>query len=284
MSLEKCILCPHECSVNRINGQTGRCRAGQNVRIALASVHEFEEPCISGIQGSGTVFFSNCNLSCVYCQNYKISAGGFGKEITIEHLAEIFLKQQEKKVHNINLVSPTIYVEQIIEAIRIAKQKGLQIPIVYNSSGYERHETIKMLEGYIDIYMPDFKYADDKLGEKYSNIKEYSKYAKEAILEMQAQVGETNFSDDGILQRGVIVRHLVLPNHIQNTKAVLDWLHENMKDKAVISVMAQYFPTHKAKQILELNRKLTKREYKKVANYLYEKNFKYGYIQELRKP
>lgn len=283
MILEKCTLCPHECKVNRESGKIGRCKAGKNVKIALASVHEFEEPCISGSQGSGTVFFSNCNLSCVFCQNHKISAEGFGKEITIEHLAEIFLHQQEKQVHNINLVSPTIYAAQIIEAIKIAKTKGLKIPIVYNSSGYESIETIKMLEGYIDIYMPDFKYADDGLAEKYSGIKQYSKYAKTAICQMYAQVGDVQFSEEGILQKGVIVRHLVLPNHIKNTKAVLDWLSENMKNKVVVSLMAQYFPTHKAKQIPELNRKLTKREYEKVAEYLYEKDFKYGYIQELRK-
>ena len=160
---EKCTLCPHMCKVNRIEGVLGRCRAGANVKIALASVHEFEEPCISGKNGSGTVFFSNCNLGCIFCQNYKISSNGFGKEVSIEHLAEIFLKEQEKGVHNINLVSPTIYAVQIIQAIKIAKEQGLHIPIVYNSSGYENTSTIKMLEGYIDIYMPDFKYAQDNL-------------------------------------------------------------------------------------------------------------------------
>lgn len=161
--LEKCMLCPHMCKVNRLEGNYGRCKAGKNVKFALASVHEFEEPCISGTNGSGTVFFSNCNLGCMFCQNYKISSNGFGREVSTEHLAEIFIKQQEKGVHNINLVSPTIYAEQIIEGIKIAKKQGLNIPIVYNSSGYERVQTIKMLEGYIDIYMPDFKYAQDNL-------------------------------------------------------------------------------------------------------------------------
>ena len=173
--LEKCELCPHRCKVNRLNGEIGRCKAGANPKVALASVHNFEEPCISGSNGSGTVFFSNCNLGCIFCQNYKISSGGFGKEISIQKLAEIFLKEQSFGVHNINLVSPTIYVEQIIEAIEIARKNGLEIPIVYNSSGYERKETIKELKGYIDIYLPDFKYMEDELGEKYSKIKEYSK-------------------------------------------------------------------------------------------------------------
>lgn len=264
------------------SGIKGRCKAGSNVKIALASVHEYEEPCISGKKGSGTVFFSHCNLQCEFCQNYQVSAQGYGKEISIEELANIFLWQQEQEVHNINLVSPTIYVPQIIEAIKIAKTKGLHIPIVYNTSGYERIETIKMLNGYIDIYMPDFKYAEDDLAKQYSHIEQYSQYAKKAICCMQAQVGTPIFSEDGILQKGIVIRHLVLPNHIQNTKKVINWLEKNMKEKAVISIMAQYFPTYHAKQIPDLNRKLTKREYEKVANYVYEKNFPYGYIQELR--
>ena len=279
--LEKCELCPHRCKVNRLNGEIGGCKAGANPKVALASVHNFEEPCISGSNGSGTVFFSNCNLGCIFCQNYKISSGGFGKEISIQKLAEIFLKEQSFGVHNINLVSPTIYVEQIIEAIEIARKNGLEIPIVYNSSGYERKETIKELKGYIDIYLPDFKYMEDELGEKYSKIKEYSKYATNSILEMVNQVGETEYRD-GILQRGVIIRHLVLPNHIKNSMKVLDWIKENLDGKVAVSLMAQYFPTGNVKEP-DLDRKLTQREYEKITNYLYEMNFKYGYVQELGK-
>lgn len=278
--LEQCELCPHKCKINRMAGQIGRCRAGKQAKIALASVHPYEEPCISGTHGSGTVFFSNCNLSCIYCQNDKISAGGFGKEITTEKLAEIFLKQQEKGVHNLNLVSPTIYVPQIMEALDLAKQKGFSIPVVYNSSGYERKETIEKLKGYVDIYLPDFKYIEDDLSLKYSNVKDYSQYAKESLQEMVKQVGEPIFQD-GILQKGVIVRHLVLPNHIKNSIKVLDWLKENLEGKILISVMAQYFPTAKAKMLSDLNRKLTKREYEKIAQHLYEMNMTNGYFQEL---
>jgi len=223
------------------------------------------------------VFFSNCNLGCIFCQNYKISHEGFGKEISIEKLAQIFLKQQNAGVHNLNLVSPTIYVPQIIDALTIAKSQGL--PVVYNSSGYERPETIKLLNGFIDIYMPDFKYIEDELGEKYSNVREYSKYAKMSILEMVDQVGEPEYKD-GILQKGVVVRHLVLPNHIKNSMKALDWLKENLDGKVIVSLMAQYFPTAKAFNT-DLNRKLTLREYKKIEDYLYSLNFTNGYSQEL---
>ena len=279
--LEKCELCPHMCKVNRVKGEIGRCKAGVNVKVALASIHNYEEPCISGTKGSGTVFFSNCNLGCIYCQNYKISSGRFGKEISIDDLANIFLKEQSFGVHNINLVSPTIYVPHIIEALKIAKEKGLNIPIVYNSSGYERRETIEMLNGNIDIYLPDFKYMEDELGEKYSHVKEYSKYAKESILEMINQVGHPIFNND-ILQKGVVIRHLVLPNHIQNSMKVLDWIKENLDDKVIVSLMAQYFPIVNVKNT-DLNRKLTQREYSKITEYLYKLDFKYGYTQELSK-
>lgn len=191
--LEKCKLCPHECNVNRLSGYKGRCRCDDKIKIALASVHNFEEPCISGCNGSGTVFFSNCNLNCMFCQNYEISQLGNGKEISVEHLAEIFLKQQNKKVHNINLVTPTMYVPQIIEAIKIAKNRGLNIPIIYNSNGYESVETIKMLHGYIDIYLPDFKYYSNELAKKYSNVDRYFENAVAAINEMKRQVRKSCF-------------------------------------------------------------------------------------------
>lgn len=279
--LKSCEICPHRCKVNRQAGQLGRCRAGSNVKVALASIHNFEEPCISGTKGSGTVFFSNCNLKCSFCQNYKISCEGFGKEISIEKLAEIFLNQQKSGVHNLNLVSPTIYVPQIIEALTIAKPQGLTIPVVYNSSGYERKEIIELLKGFVDIYLPDFKYMEDELGEKYSNVSEYSKHAKTSILEMVNQVGEPEF-EDGILQKGVVVRHLVLPNHIRNSMKVLDWLKENLDGKVIVSLMAQYFPTAKACNT-DLNRKLTSREYRKIEEYLYSLSFTNGYLQELGK-
>ena len=279
--LKECVLCPMMCKVNREEGAVGRCKAGKLPKLALASIHNFEEPCISGKNGSGTVFFSNCNLGCVFCQNYKISHDGVGKEISIEKLAEIFVNQQKKGVHNINLVSPTIYVPQIIEAIDIAKTMGLNIPIIYNSSGYERVETIQKLNGYIDIYMPDFKYAEDELGKKYSHVENYSKYAKSSILEMIKQVGKPQF-ENGIMKKGVIIRHLILPNHIKNTIKVLDWIKENIQDNAIISIMAQYFPTGDSYKT-DLNRKITKREYQKVEDYLFELELKNGYIQGLEK-
>lgn len=256
-------------------------KLGNNMRIALASIHQYEEPCISGTKGSGTIFFSSCNLRCCYCQNYKISAQGMGEEITTERLAKIFLQQQEKKVHNINLVTPTIYVPSIIEAIQIAKKHGLEIPIIYNSSGYETTQTIEMLKGYIDIYMPDLKYAENELAIHYSNANQYFEYATTAIQAMYEQVGAPIFNQEGILQRGVLVRHLILPNHIKNTMKVLKWIKRNLEDSVLVSVMAQYFPTYNAKKIPDLNRKLTKREYKKVEEYLYQLDLKNGYMQEL---
>ena len=279
--LDNCTLCPHNCKVNRLEGKKGRCKCDNTLKIALASLHMFEEPCISGTNGSGTVFFTNCNLNCIYCQNYEISQGGKGKEITIQTLADIFIKQQEKGAHNINLVTPTMYVYQIIEAIKIARKNGLKIPIIYNSNGYENVETIKMLNGYIDVYLPDLKYYTNELSKKYSNVDNYFEVATNAIKEMYSQVGNAIFDDNGIIQKGVIIRHLVLPNHIQNTKNILKWINENLPKDIYVSVMAQYFPTYKAKNDSLINRKLNKKEYKEVFNYLYSLDLQNGYIQEL---
>jgi len=279
--LENCMLCPHKCGINRIDGKKGRCKCDDKLKIALASLHMIEEPCISGENGSGTVFFSNCNLNCIYCQNYEISNLGKGKEITIEHLAEIFLKQQEKGAHNINLVTPTMYVLQIIEALKIAKSKGLNIPVVYNSNGYENVETIKLLNGYIDVYLPDLKYYSNELSKKYSNVDNYFETATKAIKEMYNQVGIAKFDANGLIKKGVIIRHLVLPNHMQNTKNILKWIKENMPADIYVSVMAQYFPTYKAKEDNLINRKLNKKEYNEVLNYLYSLDLENGYIQEL---
>ena len=279
--LEKCTICPHNCKVNRIAGNIGRCKCSSEVKIALSSLHMFEEPCISGELGSGTIFFSNCNLNCIYCQNYEISQLGKGKEITIEDLAKIFINQQQKGAHNINLVTPTMYVYQIIEAIKIAKANGLNIPIIYNSNGYENIETIKLLNGYIDVYLPDLKYFSNELSIKYSNVNNYFFHATNAICEMYNQVGNAAFNKDGLIQKGIIIRHLILPNHIQNTKNILKWISQNLPKDIYISIMAQYFPTYKAKEDNLINRKLTNKEYKEVLNYLYSLDLKNGYIQEL---
>ena len=268
--LIECKICPNNCKVNRIDGKSGMCKANDKVKIALASLHYFEEPCISGDKGSGTVFFSNCNLRCKFCQNYEISHLGNGKEISVEELANTFLDLQEKGANNINLVTPTIYAYQIIEALKIAKKKGLKIPIVYNSNGYESINTLKALEGYIDVYLPDLKYYYNDIALKYSGIKEYFENATKAIKEMYRQVGYPKFNEDGIIQKGLITRHLVLPNNIDNSKKVLEWIKGNIDERVYVSIMAQYFPCYKAKDIDELNRKLSKEEYEEIEEFVYK--------------
>ena len=279
--LEECMLCPHNCKVNRIEGKVGRCRAGKDVKLALASVHNFEEPCISGENGSGTLFFSGCNLSCVFCQNYKISHEGSGKEISIEDLADEMLKLEKKKVHNINIVTGFMFVPQIIEAIKIAKQKGFNLPIVYNTSGFESIETLKLLEGYVDIYLPDFKYFYDELGEEYSKVNNYFNVAIEAIKEMIRQRPENKFNENGIMEKGVIIRHLVLPNHIRNSKRVLKYIKDTFGKETYISVMAQYFPSNKANEYEKINRKLTEEEWNDILDYIDILGFENGFLQEL---
>ena len=281
--LAKCEVCPFKCKVNRIEKNIGRCGCDDKVKIAMYSLHNFEEPCISGKNGSGTVFFSNCNLQCIYCQNYKISQEHKGYEISIEELANIFIKQQEAGANNINLVTPTMYAYQIIEAIKIAKNNGLKIPIIYNTNSYENVETIKALKGYIDVYLPDLKYYNNEIAIKYSKAPNYFKIATDAILEMINQVGSQKFDENGIIKNGVIIRHLVLPGHILNSKHILKWLKENVEGKAMVSIMAQYFPTYKAKEDKYLNRKLTKKEYEEIEEYLYLLNIENGYMQDLGK-
>ncbi len=279
--LDKCNLCPFKCNINRNNGEIGRCKAGNKIKIGLYSLHYDEEPCISGKSGSGTVFFSDCNLKCKFCQNYKISCESKGTEISIEKLAEIFLEQQRKGANNINLVTAVPYVIHIIEAIKIAKQKGLTIPILYNTSGYESLETLKKLEGYIDIYLPDFKYYDNNLALRLSGVRNYREITTKALIEMQKQVGDNIYDEKGMLKKGMIIRHLVLPNNIQNSKDVLKWIKENMNSDITISLMAQYFPTYKATEDNQINRKLTKEEYEEIEQYLYDLDIKNGYIQDL---
>lgn len=273
-----CTLCPFNCNVDRIN-ILGKCKCGVLPKLALASIHHWEEPCISGKNGSGTVFFSGCNLHCIFCQNHEISHSDFGKEVSIERLANIFLELQDKNVNNINLVSPTPYVPQIIEALDIAKVNGLKIPIVYNTNSYENVETIKRLNGYVDIYLPDLKYFDDAVGLEYSKIPNYFNTASKAILEMISQVPNNIFDNNGIMQKGIIIRHLILPGNVTQTKKVLNWIKNNLPKDTMISIMAQYFPTYKAKEHEFLNRKISKREYDIVLNIL--NDFENGYIQEL---
>ena len=265
--LESCKLCPRNCGINRLKDKTGYCGAGKNIRVARAALHYWEEPCISGNIGSGTVFFSYCTLKCVFCQNYNISQCSFGKEITIDRLAEIFLELQGKGALNINLVTPTHYVPQIIEALKIAKEKGLNLPIIYNSSGYENIETIKLLKGYIDVYLPDMKYFNSKYSMKYSKAKDYFLYAKEAIEEMVNQVGEVKFDKSGIIKKGVIIRHLMLPGLLFDSKKIIDYIHNTYGNKVYISIMNQYTPLEHVKIYPELDKPLNQKHYEALIDY-----------------
>ncbi len=277
--LKSCSLCPRDCKVNRSNGEKGFCNAGVTVKASRAALHFWEEPCISGERGSGTVFFSYCGLKCVYCQNFKISRGDFGKEITIERLAEIFLELQQKGAHNINLVSPTHYVLQIIRAIEIAKKNGLYIPVVYNTSGYEKKDIIKMLSEYVDIYLTDFKYLSPELSKKYSVAEDYPIYAKEALEEMVSQVKQASFDEDGMMKKGVIVRHLMLPGNFEDSKNIIKYLYENYQNRIFYSLMNQYTPLVGDKYP-ELNRKITSDEYNKLIDYAIDLGIENGFIQE----
>ena len=273
-------MCPRNCGANRLNDKTGYCGAGKNIRVARAALHYWEEPCISGSIGSGTVFFSYCTLKCVFCQNYNISQCSFGKEITIDRLAEIFLELQGKGALNINLVTPTHYVPQIIEALKIAKKKGLKLPVIYNSSGYEKVETIKLLKGYIDVYSPDMKYFDTKYSMKYSKAKDYFLYAKEAIDEMVNQVGEVKFDKNGIIKKGVIIRHLMLPGLLFDSKKIIDYIHSTYGNKVYISIMNQYTPLEHVKIYPELNRPLNQKHYEALIDYAVSIGVENGFIQE----
>lgn len=280
-NLSCCTVCPHMCKVNRLENKVGRCSCNDKIKVALVSLHMFEEPCITGKNGSGTVFFSHCNLNCVYCQNYEISQLRKGKEISIQELADIFIQQQNKGAENINLVTPTMYVYQIIEAIKIAKANGLKIPIIYNSNGYENVDTIKTLNGFIDVYLPDLKYSDNNLAKEYSNINNYFEVATNAILEMYYQVGLPQFGENGLIKKGVLIRHLILPNHINNSKNVLNWIKNSLPNDVYVSIMAQYFPTYKAQNYALLNRKISYHELEEIKDYLSDLGIHNGYIQEL---
>lgn len=278
--LENCTLCPRNCNVNRLENKIGFCKGGNNVRVARAALHFWEEPCISGEKGSGTVFFSNCTLKCVFCQNNEISQCQSGKDISIERLSKIFLELQEKGALNINLVTPTHYVPQIIEALKIAKEKRLTLPIVYNSSGYEKVETIKLLRGYIDVYLPDLKYYSSKYSLKYSKAKDYFDFASKAIDEMVKQVGEVKFDKEGIIQKGVIVRHLLLPGLLFDSKKILDYLHRTYDDKIYISIMNQYTPLKYVENYPEINKEISPKYYETIIDYAVSIGIKNGFIQE----
>lgn len=275
-----CNLCPRECNADRGLGKIGFCKVPNHIKVARASLHFWEEPCISGEEGSGTVFFSGCNLRCVYCQNRKIAEGVYGKEIDVDRLAAIFLELQAKGANNINLVTPSHYVLQIVSALKKAKNEGLFVPIVYNSGAYEKVETLKLLEGYVDVYLPDFKYMDGNLGGRYSNAEEYPVVAKKAIDEMVRQVGKPEFDNRGILKRGVVVRHLVLPGCIQDSKNIIKYLYDTYGNDIFISILNQYTPLTGLEKYPEINRKLTEEEYNEVVDFAIEIGVENGFIQE----
>ena len=278
--LEECKLCPRECKINRLKGEVGFCGGTDKVVISRAELHYWEEPCVSGENGSGTVFFSNCNLKCVFCQNHSISQEGLGLEISIERLSEIFIELQKKGANNINLVTPTHYVPQIIEALKLAKYKGLSIPIVYNSNGYDSMDTLRALEGYIDVYLPDLKYYNPKYSVRYSKAEDYFKKTSEAIWEMYRQVGEAEFDENGIIKKGVIIRHLMLPGLFFDSKKIIKYIYETFGDKVYISIMNQYTPMFKASDYSEIYRTLDPRHYDALIDYALEIGVKNAFIQE----
>lgn len=275
----KCILCPRNCKVNRNKGEIGFCKASNNLIVARASLHYWEEPCISGTNGSGTIFFSYCNMGCIFCQNYEISTLHKGKEISIDRFSDICIELQDKGANNINLVTPTHYVPLIKEGLILAKRKGLTIPIVYNTSSYENIETIKSLEGLIDIYLPDLKYYNDIYSTKYSKAPNYFKYATKAIEEMYRQVGNPKFNNNGIMVKGLIVRHLMLPNMEVDSKKIIKYLYNKYKNKIYISIMNQYTPIRKSKYN-ELNTKIDNRVYNDIIEYAYDLGVRNCFVQD----
>ncbi|HHV63330.1 MAG TPA: radical SAM protein [Firmicutes bacterium] len=278
--LSECRLCPRRCGADRNSGGMGFCRAGILPRVARAALHQWEEPCISGTRGSGTVFFSHCNMRCVFCQNHRISHGGFGKEVPTAELARAFLRLQAKGAHNINLVSPTPFILQIAEALSTARAEGLVIPVLYNTNAYELPEALRLLDGLVDVYLPDLKYASDELAIKYSAAPRYFEFATRAILEMLRQVGPPQFDEHGLVVRGLIVRHLVLPGQTGDSRRVLDWIRANLPVEVYVSVMSQYTPMFRASRYPELNRRLTREEYDDVLDYFVSIGLENGYMQE----
>lgn len=275
--LKECTLCPRNCKINRYL-QKGFCGADNKIKIARAALHYYEEPSISGKNGSGTIFFSGCNLQCVFCQNREISKHNFGKTITITRLSEIMIELQNKKAHNINLVTPTHYIPQIAKAIKKAKQKGLTIPIVYNTSGYEKAQSLKLLRGLIDIYLPDFKYYDNDYAKKYSKVNNYREYAEEALKEMYLQTGKCQFSPNGLLKKGIIVRHLMLPTLKEDTKKILKYLYDTYRDNLYISIMNQYTPIDNLVYD-ELKNGIKKTDYEEIIDYALSLGIKNAYCQ-----
>ena len=277
---ENCLLCPRKCGINRRTGQTGVCGVSSEIKVARAALHYWEEPCISGKRGSGAVFFSGCSLHCVFCQNREISDGKAGKVISKERLSDIFMELADKGANNINLVTPGQYIPDIVWAVNDAKSRGMKLPIIYNTSGYENVTELKLLEGIVDVYLPDFKYMDSTLSARYSRAKDYPSVAKQALSEMVRQQPDVVIDDaTGLIQKGVIVRQLLLPGHVNDAKAVLKYLYDTYHDHVYISMMSQFTPIA-LKDYPEINRTVTKREYERLVNYALEIGITNAFIQE----
>lgn len=277
---EDCLLCPRKCGINRSTGQTGVCGVSSEIKVARAALHYWEEPCISGKRGSGAVFFSGCSLHCVFCQNREISDGKEGKVISKERLSDIFMELEGKGANNINLVTPGQYIPDIVWAVNNAKSRGMKLPIIYNTSGYENVTELKLLEGIVDVYLPDFKYMDSTLSARYSRAKDYPSVAKQALSEMVRQQPDVVIDDaTGLIQKGVIVRQLLLPGHVNDAKAVLKYLYDTYHDHVYISMMSQFTPIA-LKDYPEINRTVTRREYERLVDYALEIGITNAFIQE----
>lgn len=277
---EDCLLCPRKCGINRSTGQTGVCGVSSEIKVARAALHYWEEPCISGKRGSGAVFFSGCSLHCVFCQNREISDGKAGKVISKERLSDIFIELVDKGANNINLVTPGQYIPDIVWAVSDARRRGMKLPIVYNTSGYENVTELKLLEGIVDVYLPDFKYMDSTLSARYSRAKDYPSVAKQALSEMVRQQPDVVIDDaTGLIQKGVIVRQLLLPGHVNDAKAVLKYLYDTYHDHVYISMMSQFTPIA-LKDYPEINRTVTRREYERLVDYALKIGITNAFIQE----
>lgn len=279
--LSSCTLCPRKCGTDRLSGKISFCGSDNRIKIARSALHFWEEPCISGKNGSGTVFFSGCNMKCIFCQNHIISTGGKGREVSVRELSDEFLRLQDMGAHNINLVTPTHYVPHIISALDIAKERGLTLPVAYNCGGYENVETIKLLRGYVDIYMPDIKYFSDKYALEYSKAPDYFRYAAEALEEMVSQVGTPIFDNDGIMKKGVIVRHLMLPGLLFDTKKIMDYLARQYGNNIYISLMSQYTPMPAVASHKNLSRRLTKAHYESMVDYIELLGLENVFVQDI---
>jgi len=278
--LNNCAICPRKCKVNRIKGEIGFCKTALLPKVCSFMPHHGEEPPISGERGSGTIFFSHCNMNCVYCQNYEFSQSGEGKEVDFSGLADIMLQLQDMGCHNINFVTPTHVLPQILKALELAIPKGLKLPLVYNTGGYELPEMIKLLDGIIDVYLPDMRYAQDSAAIKYSAAPEYPRYNQESVKEMRRQAGIAKISEEGIIKKGLIIRHLVLPGNIAGTEKIMEFISRELSTDTYISLMSQYFPCYKAEKFPELLRRVTLEEYEAAQGAMARHNLHNGWIQE----